>query len=218
VKRKTLIFLLLAGLCLSSAFAQVKKPLTNEDVVQMVKAGFEEAMIVKAIQANDSAFDVSLPGLLALKSASVSQVILDAMLAAEAKKKEAPSSNGKPQDNGTAAPAEKPSSGSPSSNPAVYIEEVSSSGGIVASSDTALEAMKTLQKRGVRVVTKKEKADYVVQITRQLGKKSWSKDTKIVMSNRDGEVVMSNSTRSIGGACDDIAEYIYKHHEAPVKR
>lgn len=97
-------------------------------------------------------------------------------------------------------------------NPAVYVEEVSTLGSISASSDTALELIKTLQKKGVRVVTIKEKADYVVQITRQLGKKSWSKDTKLVVSNRDGEVVLANSTRSVGGAADDIAEYIKKHH------
>lgn len=98
-------------------------------------------------------------------------------------------------------------------NPAVFIEEVSSSGSVLASSDTALECMKTLQKKGIRVVTIKEKADYVVQITRQLGKKSWSKDTKLVMSNKDGEVVLANSTRSVGGAADDIYEYIRKNHQ-----
>jgi hypothetical protein len=98
-------------------------------------------------------------------------------------------------------------------NPALYVEEVSSGGTIMASSDTALECMKTLQKKGIRVVTIKEKADFVVQITRQLGKKSWSKDTKLVMSNRDGEVVLANSTRSIGGAADDIAEYIRKRNQ-----
>jgi ribosomal protein L31E len=97
--------------------------------------------------------------------------------------------------------------------PAVYVEEVSSGGGIMASSDTALEAIKTLQQKGIRVVTIKERADFVLQIVRQLGKKSWKKDTKVVLANREGEVVFSNSTRTVGGGVGDVADYIKKHSE-----
>lgn len=98
-------------------------------------------------------------------------------------------------------------------NPAVYVEEVSSAGGRNASSDTALEAIKTLQSKHIRVVTIKEKADYVLEITRQLGKKRWAKDTKFVLSTRDGDVVLAKSTRSIGGSMGDVADYIHKHSE-----
>jgi len=98
-------------------------------------------------------------------------------------------------------------------NPAIYVEEVSSSGGIVASSDTALEAIKTLQEKHIRVVTIKEKADFILQVTRQLGKKSWSKDTKVVLSSREGDVVLAKSARSIGGAIGEVAEYVKKLSE-----
>ncbi len=67
--------------------AQTKKPLTNENVLRMVKVGFEQSMIVKAIEANDTDFDVSVEALMDLKNAGVSQPIIEAMLAAEAKKK-----------------------------------------------------------------------------------------------------------------------------------
>jgi hypothetical protein len=97
--------------------------------------------------------------------------------------------------------------------PAVYVEEVSSGGGVMASSDTALEAIKTLQQKGIRVVTIKEKADFVLQIVRQLGKKSWKKDTKVVLANREGEVVFTNSTRSVGGGVGDVADFIRKQSE-----
>jgi len=69
------------------ALAQAKKPLTNDDVLQMVKAGFEQSMIIKAIEANDTNFDVSVQALMDLKNAGVSQPIIEAMLTAEAKKK-----------------------------------------------------------------------------------------------------------------------------------
>lgn len=98
-------------------------------------------------------------------------------------------------------------------NPALYVEEVSSSGGRNASSDTALEAIKTLQSKHIRVVTIKEKADFILEITRELGKKRWSKDTKFVLSNREGEVILAKSTRSVGGSIGEVADYIHKHSE-----
>lgn len=71
------------------ALGQTKKPITNDDVVQMVKAGFDEATIVKAIQANETNFDASVDALVALKTAGASKAIIDAMLEAEARKKDA---------------------------------------------------------------------------------------------------------------------------------
>jgi len=86
-----LLFVLSATLL---ALGQTKKPLTNDDVVQMVKAGFDEATIVKAIQANETNFDASVDALVALRTAGASKPIIDAMLEAEARKKDtAPSAN-----------------------------------------------------------------------------------------------------------------------------
>ena len=228
-QRVILLWGAVATLAVGFAIAQTKKPLTNNDVLQMVNAGFEQSMIVKAIEANETNFDVSVQALMELKNAGVSQGIIEAMLSAEARKKAAPPAPSppktstatelkpaKPASEAAASDPPKPQKehrGQGPADPAVYVEEVSSSGGIVASSDSALEAIKTLQQKGIRVVTIKEKADYILQITRQLGKKSWRKDTKVVLSNREGEVVFTNSTRSVGGAMGDVADYIKKHHE-----
>ena len=67
--------------------AQHKKPLTNADVIQMVKAGFNEQTIIGAIKANNAAFDTSVQALLQLKNAGVSQSIIDVMLSEEARKR-----------------------------------------------------------------------------------------------------------------------------------
>lgn len=83
-----LVVLVVAAVGLT--FAQTKKPLTNDDVLQMVKAGFQESMIIKTIEANDANFDVSVQALMDLKNAGVSQPIIEAMLAAEARKKAPP--------------------------------------------------------------------------------------------------------------------------------
>jgi len=69
--------------------AQQKSPLTNSDVVKMVKAGMAETMIVAAIAANDTQFDLTSTGLQTLNQAGVSSKLIRAMLAAEAKKKDA---------------------------------------------------------------------------------------------------------------------------------
>ncbi len=94
---------ILTVLVFGLALAQTKKPLTNDDVLQMVKAGFQESMIVKAIEANETNFDVSVQALMDLKNAGVSQSVIEAMLAAETRKKApAPAAN---------PPKESPSSG-----------------------------------------------------------------------------------------------------------
>jgi hypothetical protein len=210
MKLRTLpLLVFLALLSVPLAGAQNKKPLTNSDVVQMVKAGFNELTVDKAIQANPTAFDTSVQALIALKNEGVSQNIIDTMLAAEAgKNAPAPAAN--------AADTSSQESGlerNHSGKPSIYVEETSSTGGIVASSDSTLEAIKTLQHKHMHVVTIKEKADYVLQITRQRGKHSWRKDTKIALSNRNGDVVLAKSTRSVGGAMGDVVDYIKKHGE-----
>src|ERR1700690_914665 len=69
--------------------AQQKNPLTNADVIKMVKAGMAETTIAAAIAAHDPQFDLSSAGLQALNQAGVSSKVIRAMLAAEAKKKDA---------------------------------------------------------------------------------------------------------------------------------
>lgn len=69
--------------------AQQKNPLTNADVIKMVKSGLAETTIVAAIAANDTQFDLSSSGLQSLDQAGVSSKVIRAMLAAESKKKDA---------------------------------------------------------------------------------------------------------------------------------
>jgi hypothetical protein len=97
------VLLLAAG----AAFSQSGKPLSNDDVVQMVKGGFDESTTVAAIDAAETNFDTSVQALMALKAAGVSEKVISAMLGATKKKAEA----AKP-----AAPAAAPA---PAANPDV---------------------------------------------------------------------------------------------------
>jgi len=72
-----------------AAIAQDKHPLTNDDVLKLVKQGFGDDVIVAMIEANDTAFDVSISGLTALKDAGISNAVMSAMLKAESKKRQA---------------------------------------------------------------------------------------------------------------------------------
>ncbi|MHB8655211.1 MAG: hypothetical protein ACYDA9_15180 [Terriglobia bacterium] len=71
---------LLTAMWCSVLFGQLPRaPLTNSDVVRMVKTG--EASIIASIQASPAKFDLSPQGLLALRQAGVSEQILRAMVA-----------------------------------------------------------------------------------------------------------------------------------------
>src|SRR5579872_2780956 len=60
-----------------------KRPVTDEDVVRMVKAGLAEGTIVLAIQQGPTEFDTSPDALISLRSQGLTQKVLDAMLAAK---------------------------------------------------------------------------------------------------------------------------------------
>ena len=81
--------ILVIFLAVSTFTAQQQSPLTNADVIKMVKAGMAESSITAAIAANDTQFDLSSTGLQSLSQAGVSSKVIRAMLAADAKKKNA---------------------------------------------------------------------------------------------------------------------------------
>src|SRR5215469_3330758 len=58
------------------------KPLTNQDVILMVKNLMPESVIISAIKTNDTEFDVSASALIALKKARVTPKVIEAVLAA----------------------------------------------------------------------------------------------------------------------------------------
>jgi hypothetical protein len=80
-----------AALALGSPLLGVDQsngPLTDQDILQMVKAGFDDTTILRYIQANDVDFDLSVSAVVALKNAGVSQSLIQSMLSIEVAKKE----------------------------------------------------------------------------------------------------------------------------------
>jgi hypothetical protein len=86
-------FVLCCAMSLLFTLAVIGQPtkhaLTNEDVVKLVKDGFADDVIVAMIEANDTAFDVSVGGVRSLREAGISSKVMEAMLKAEAKNRQA---------------------------------------------------------------------------------------------------------------------------------
>jgi TonB family protein len=82
--RLTFALLVFPGLFV--ALPQSRKPLTNSDIISMVKQNMSDSVIVNAIQANETAFDISPEQCARLNQAGVSEDIIKAMIAAEARK------------------------------------------------------------------------------------------------------------------------------------
>jgi len=100
---------------------QPEKPLTNADVIKMVKVGLPESAIVATIRSNPAKYDLSPDGLIALHKAGVTKNEMDAMMAVSGKGAPAtvaPSAEKAPQ--GEAAP---PPSKTKSKIPVITIQQ-----------------------------------------------------------------------------------------------
>lgn len=74
--------LALLAFAATTLLAWQSKPFTNDDVIEMVRAGFGEETILEAIRTNEPRFDTSVEALKALKNAGVGEKIIMAILAA----------------------------------------------------------------------------------------------------------------------------------------
>ena len=84
---RALVLVCIALLLALPAFAQDNKALTNKDILDMVRQGLSESVIVKVIQASDSDFDTSPEAMTKMQSAGATVKVMDAMLKAGASKK-----------------------------------------------------------------------------------------------------------------------------------
>jgi outer membrane lipoprotein SlyB len=73
---KKLLFALLAAIPLLALAA----PMTNEDVIKMVKGGLGDATVLQAIEGAEPAFDTSPDGLVKLKQGGVSDAVIQRIL------------------------------------------------------------------------------------------------------------------------------------------
>ncbi len=74
------------------------------------------------------------------------------------------------------------------------------------------EVMKTISKRrechGIVVTINRERADYLLMLERVGGRGVIRKDNKMALFNKDGDMIASSSTRSLGNAVKDACRAI----------
>jgi hypothetical protein len=82
--RALLILVLVAAVGLSrpGATSLAQEVLTNDSVIQMIKAGLPEAVVIAKIKSTATKFDLKTDSLVSLKKAGVSDKVLEAMVAA----------------------------------------------------------------------------------------------------------------------------------------
>jgi len=86
---------------------QAQKPLTNVDIINMVKAGLAESAIVATIRSNPAKYDLSPDGLIKLHAAKVTENEMQAMMAA-ASGKSAPTAAAPPAPDAASTTAAAP--------------------------------------------------------------------------------------------------------------
>jgi outer membrane lipoprotein SlyB len=72
---------LLLSLLLAVPLAALAAPMTNDDVIKMVKGGLGEATVLQAIEAAEAGFDTSPDGLVKLKQGGVSDHVIQRIIA-----------------------------------------------------------------------------------------------------------------------------------------
>jgi outer membrane lipoprotein SlyB len=72
---------LVLAILLALSGAAFAAPMTNDDVIKMVKGGLGEATVIQAIDAADGGFDTSSDGLVKLKQGGVSDAVIQRILA-----------------------------------------------------------------------------------------------------------------------------------------
>ena len=77
---RALVFLALPAFGQQFSEAQLKhQPLTNDNVVTLAKAGFDELFILQLIRSSRTDFDTSVPALAQLKKAGISEDLIRMM-------------------------------------------------------------------------------------------------------------------------------------------
>lgn len=78
----TVVLVVALGVSMPGAISIAQEVLTNDSVIQMVKGGLPEAVVIAKIKSTPSKFDLKTDSLVSLKKAGVTDKILEAMVSA----------------------------------------------------------------------------------------------------------------------------------------
>ena len=150
-----------------------QQTLNNDSVINLMKAGFSEDVIISAINRSQGAFDTSVDGLIALKNAGITNKEISAIVA----KAYPPTARA-----ALPVPAQ-------SAKPRVFLRAQSHSSGWHESRDQAMEMSKDFQEDcpEVQISVNPNLLDYTVELNHT--EHSFLSQNQIRVANKDGDVV-----------------------------
>jgi hypothetical protein len=161
-----------------------QQTMNNESVVNLMKAGFSEDVIVSAINRSQGAYDTSVDGLIALKTAGITNKEISAMVA-------------KASSQGSAALVVPVVEGTPAvrtaTKPRVFLRAQNHSSGWHESRDQSMEMSKDFQEvcPEVQVSVNPHLLDYTVDLNHT--EYSFVHQNQIQVANKNGDLVSGAS-------------------------
>jgi|ERR1051326_2806282 hypothetical protein len=214
--------------CIVSLFLSItltaQESLNNVTILKLVKAGIGEDTIVGMVNQQPGKYLLADADIAALKTAGVSEKIIAAMIVkGGASNAPLPSKAASVQPTSSGMASAIPGTNQPKTR--VLVTDSQSwqiSGGFAANSDTAAgyvaggarpqtaEIMKTIGERcpALTVTNDRMKADYVLLLDHEEGKGYARRRNKVAVFGKDGDIVYSGSTRSLGNAVQDACAAI----------
>jgi hypothetical protein len=190
-----------------------QQALNNDSIAKLQKAGLSDDVIITTISASPAAYDISANGLIALKSAGVSDRVINAIV----QKASANSSGSQPsvspavQTDSSAPASATPAATAPADNkPRVFLQSSSKGPNQNAERDQSMEMSKDLEKDcpGVRVTINQQMADYTIALNHiEVG--LLVRDNQIQIANKDGDLISKTKEGgSIAGGMKKACEMI----------
>jgi hypothetical protein len=156
--------------------------LSNDAVVNLMKAGFSEDVIISAINRSQASYDTSVDGLAALKSAGITDKEISAIVArAYQQPSAALVAGGAPQ-------AALPVPAQPTIKPRVLLRAQSHSRGWTESRDQSMEMSKDFQEVCPEVqISLNQHVDYSVQLNHT--EHGFVRENQMQIANKDGDLL-----------------------------
>jgi hypothetical protein len=171
-----------------------QQALNNDSVIKLVKAGLSDDLIVTIINDVPGTYDISTDGLIALKTAGVSDKVVAAVAA---KTSVVAQSIAAPVPTGQ-EPAQQSTVASPSTKrPRVFLTSSSKGSNQNAARDQSMEMSKDFERDcpTVKISINQQVADYTVALNHiEIG---WARDNQFQVANKDGDLI---STTKEGGS------------------
>src|SRR5271156_6073853 len=155
-----------------------QQTLNNDSVVNLMKAGFSEDVIISAINRSQGAFDTSVDGLIALKNAGITNKEISAIMV-----------KAYPQSSAALVPvAEATPAVRIANKPRVFLRAQNHSSGFHESRDQSMEMSKDFQEEcpGVQISVNPHLLDYTVDLNHT--ESDFVRQNQIKVANKDGDL------------------------------